>query len=67
MCTATSVVVTAHMRVVNAVIPVIRVVATISYALAPGSLGILIIAVSEQLIRAILSGDASIFVQSLAL
>ena len=38
-------------------IPFIRAAATISFAIAPCSLGFVIIAVSEQLIRSIMVGD----------
>ena len=38
-------------------IPLIRAAATISFAIAPCSLGFAIIAVSEQLIRSIMVGD----------
>jgi AraC family transcriptional regulator of adaptative response/methylated-DNA-[protein]-cysteine methyltransferase len=38
-------------------IPVIRTAATIGFAIAPCSLGFVIIAVSEQLIRSIMVGD----------
>jgi hypothetical protein len=38
-------------------IPLIRAAATISFAVAPCSLGFVIVAVSEQLIRSIMVGD----------
>jgi AraC family transcriptional regulator of adaptative response/methylated-DNA-[protein]-cysteine methyltransferase len=38
-------------------IPLIRAAATISFAIAPCSLGFVIIAASEQLIRSIMVGD----------
>jgi hypothetical protein len=38
-------------------IPAIRAAATISFAVAPCSLGFVIVAVSEQLIRSIMVGD----------
>jgi AraC family transcriptional regulator of adaptative response/methylated-DNA-[protein]-cysteine methyltransferase len=38
-------------------VPLIRAAATISFAIAPCSLGFVIIAVSEQLIRSIMVGD----------
>ena len=38
-------------------IPLIRTAATIGFAIAPCSLGFVIIAVSEQLIRSIMVGD----------
>ncbi len=41
----------------NVLIPLIRAAATIGFAIAPCSLGFVIIAVSEQLIRSILVGD----------
>ena len=42
---------------VDVLIPLIRAAATISFAIAPCSLGFVIIAVSEQLIRSIMVGD----------
>ena len=42
---------------VDVLIPVIRTAATIGYAIAPCSLGFVIIAVSEQLIRSIMVGE----------
>jgi hypothetical protein len=41
----------------DVLIPFIRAAATISFAIAPCSLGFVIIAVSEQLIRSIMVGD----------
>jgi AraC family transcriptional regulator of adaptative response/methylated-DNA-[protein]-cysteine methyltransferase len=41
----------------DVLIPLIRAAATIGFAIAPCSLGFVIIAVSEQLIRSILVGD----------
>jgi AraC family transcriptional regulator of adaptative response/methylated-DNA-[protein]-cysteine methyltransferase len=41
----------------DVLIPLIRVAATIGFAIAPCSLGFVIIAVSEQLIRSIMVGD----------
>src|SRR5580692_8630849 len=41
----------------DVLIPLIRAAATISFATAPCSLGFVIIAVSEQLIRSIMVGD----------
>jgi AraC family transcriptional regulator of adaptative response/methylated-DNA-[protein]-cysteine methyltransferase len=41
----------------DALIPFIRAAATIGFAIAPCSLGFVIIAVSEQLIRSIMVGD----------
>jgi len=45
-------------------IPAIRVAATISFAIAPCSLGFVIIAVSEQLIRSIMVGDDPVMLVS---
>jgi AraC family transcriptional regulator, regulatory protein of adaptative response / methylated-DNA-[protein]-cysteine methyltransferase len=47
----------AHGTATNVLIPMIRAAATIGFAIAPCSLGFVIIAVSEQLIRSILIGD----------
>src|SRR6202161_2538022 len=47
----------AEPRAADMLIPVIRTAATIGFAIAPCSLGFVIIAVSEQLIRAIMVGD----------
>jgi len=44
-------------KTVEVLIPLIRTAATISFAIAPCSLGFVIIAVSEQLIRSIIVGD----------
>src|SRR3984957_13676386 len=44
-------------RAADMLIPVIRTAATIGLAIAPCSLGFVIIAVSEQLIRSIMVGD----------
>src|SRR5277367_6458361 len=41
----------------NVLIPLIRAAATIGFAIAPCSLGFVIIAASEQLIRSIMVGD----------
>src|ERR1700716_788714 len=41
----------------DVLIPLIRAAATIGFAIAPCSLGFVIIAVSEQLIRSIMAGD----------
>src|SRR6202790_4081249 len=41
----------------DVLIPLIRAAATISFAIAPCSLGFVIVAVSEQLIRSIMVGD----------
>jgi AraC family transcriptional regulator, regulatory protein of adaptative response / methylated-DNA-[protein]-cysteine methyltransferase len=47
----------AHTGAPTGLIPLIRVAATIGFAIAPCSLGFVIIAVSEQLIRSIMVGD----------
>src|SRR5271155_2429048 len=47
----------AEPRAADVLIPVIRTAATIGFAIAPCSLGFVIIAVSEQLIRSIMVGD----------
>jgi AraC family transcriptional regulator of adaptative response/methylated-DNA-[protein]-cysteine methyltransferase len=47
----------AEARAADVLIPVIRTAATIGFAIAPCSLGFVIIAVSEQLIRSIMVGD----------
>jgi len=47
----------AEPRAADLLIPVIRTAATIGFAIAPCSLGFVIIAVSEQLIRSIMVGD----------
>jgi AraC family transcriptional regulator, regulatory protein of adaptative response / methylated-DNA-[protein]-cysteine methyltransferase len=44
-------------RAADVLIPVIRTAATIGFAIAPCSLGFVIIAVTEQLIRSIMVGD----------
>src|SRR5580700_7382293 len=44
-------------RAADMLIPVIRAAATLGFAIAPCSLGFVIIAVSEQLIRSIMVGD----------
>jgi hypothetical protein len=44
-------------RAADVLIPLIRTAATIGFAVAPCSLGFVIIAVSEQLIRSIMVGD----------
>lgn len=44
-------------RAADVLIPVIRTAATIGFAIAPCSLGFVIIAVSEHLIRSIMVGD----------
>jgi AraC family transcriptional regulator, regulatory protein of adaptative response / methylated-DNA-[protein]-cysteine methyltransferase len=47
----------AEHRAADVLIPVIRTAATIGFAIAPCSLGFVIIAVSEHLIRSIMVGD----------
>src|ERR1700684_1460744 len=47
----------AEPRAADMLIPVIRTAATIGFAIAPCSLGFVIIAVSEQVIRSIMVGD----------
>jgi AraC family transcriptional regulator, regulatory protein of adaptative response / methylated-DNA-[protein]-cysteine methyltransferase len=47
----------AQIEVANVLIPLIRAAATIGFVIAPCSLGFVIIAVSEQLIRSIMVGD----------
>ena len=47
----------AEPRAADVLIPIIRTAATIGFAVAPCSLGFVIIAVSEQLIRSIMVGD----------
>jgi AraC family transcriptional regulator of adaptative response/methylated-DNA-[protein]-cysteine methyltransferase len=46
-----------HCRPSDVLIPLIRTAATIGFAIAPCSLGFVIIAVSEQLIRSIMVGS----------
>jgi AraC family transcriptional regulator of adaptative response/methylated-DNA-[protein]-cysteine methyltransferase len=46
-----------HHQATDVLIPLIRAAATIGFAVAPCSLGFVIIAVSEQLIRSIMVGD----------
>jgi hypothetical protein len=48
----------------DVLIPMIRAAATISIAIAPCSLGFVIIAVSEQLIRSIMVGDDPVMLVS---
>ena len=48
----------------DVLIPMIRAAATISVAIAPCSLGFVIIAVSEQLIRSIMVGDDPVMLVS---
>src|SRR5271165_3487381 len=47
----------AEAKAADVLIPLIRTAATISFAIAPCSLGFVIIAVSEQLIRSIMVGE----------
>jgi AraC family transcriptional regulator of adaptative response/methylated-DNA-[protein]-cysteine methyltransferase len=47
----------AETQTADVLIPLIRAAATIGFAIAPCSLGFVIIAVSEQLIRSIMVGD----------
>src|ERR1700727_956388 len=47
----------AETNAADVLIPVIRTAATIGFAITPCSLGFVIIAVSEQLIRSIMVGD----------
>jgi hypothetical protein len=47
----------AESQAADVLIPLIRAAATIGFAIAPCSLGFVIIAVSEQLIRSIMVGD----------
>ncbi|HEY2676343.1 MAG TPA: hypothetical protein VGI65_05190 [Steroidobacteraceae bacterium] len=46
-----------HHPATDVLVPLIRAAATIGFAVAPCSLGFVIIAVSEQLIRSIMVGD----------
>jgi AraC family transcriptional regulator of adaptative response/methylated-DNA-[protein]-cysteine methyltransferase len=48
----------------DVLIPLIRAAATIGFAIAPCSLGFVIIAVSEQLIRSIMVGDDPVMLMS---
>jgi AraC family transcriptional regulator of adaptative response/methylated-DNA-[protein]-cysteine methyltransferase len=57
MFTSTSNTDLAEAGAADVLIPLIRAVATISFAIAPCSLGFVIIAVSEQLIRSIMVGN----------
>ncbi len=54
----------AEARAADVLIPVIRTAATIGFAIAPCSLGFVIIAVSEQLIRSIMVGDDPVMLMS---
>src|SRR5260370_27183047 len=57
MFTSTSNTALAETAASDVLIPIIRAAATIGFAIAPCSLGFVIIAVSEQLIRSIMVGD----------
>src|SRR5580658_4826047 len=57
MFTSTSNADIAKDRAAGVLIPLIRTAATIGFAIAPCSLGFVIVAVSEQLIRSIMVGD----------
>src|ERR1700680_1469773 len=57
MFTSTSNAELAEAGAADALIPLIRAAATIGFAIAPCSMGFVIIAVSEQLIRSIMVGD----------
>jgi len=57
MFTSTSNTDISEARAADVLIPLIRTAATIGFAIAPCSLGFVIIAVSEQLIRSIMVGD----------
>jgi hypothetical protein len=57
MPTSTSDMHRAQTAAADALIPMIRAAATLSIAIVPCSLGFVIIAVSEQLIRSIMVGD----------
>jgi AraC family transcriptional regulator of adaptative response/methylated-DNA-[protein]-cysteine methyltransferase len=57
MFTSTSNAHPAEAGAADVLIPLIRAAATIGFAIAPCSLGFVIIAVSEQLIRSIMVGD----------
>src|SRR6202166_4713643 len=57
MFTSTSNAHPAEAGAADVLIPLIRAAATIGFAIAPCSLGFVIIAVSEHLIRAIMVGD----------
>jgi hypothetical protein len=57
MFTSTSKADLAKAGAADVLIPLIRAAATISFAVAPCSLGFVIIAMSEQLIRSIMVGD----------
>jgi AraC family transcriptional regulator of adaptative response/methylated-DNA-[protein]-cysteine methyltransferase len=57
MFTSTTTAELAEARAADVLIPLIRAAATIGFVIAPCSLGFVIIAVSEQLIRSIMVGD----------
>ena len=57
MITSTSNAFPADAEAADVLVPLIRAAATIGFAIAPCSLGFVIIAVSEQLIRSIVVGD----------
>jgi hypothetical protein len=57
MFTSTSNIDISEAGAADVLIPLIRTAATIGFAIAPCSLGFVIIAVSEQLIRSIMVGD----------
>ena len=57
MFTSTSNTDPAEAKAADVLIPLIRAAATIGFVIAPCSLGFVIIAVSEQLIRSIMVGD----------
>jgi hypothetical protein len=64
MFTSTSNADLAQAAAADVLIPIIRAAATISFAIAPCSLGFVIIAVSEQLIRSIMVGDDPVMLVS---
>ncbi len=64
MFTSTSNADPAETGAADVLIPLIRAAATIGFAIAPCSLGFVIIAVSEQLIRSIMVGDDPVMLVS---
>ena len=64
MFTSTSNAVCPEAGAADVLIPLIRAAATLSVAIAPCSLGFVIIAVSEQLIRSIMVGDDPVMLVS---
>ena len=64
MHTSTSNADLAQAAAADVLIPIVRTAATISIAIAPCSLGFVIIAVSEQLIRSIMVGDDPVMLVS---